>query len=137
MPGTYNVDLLMQIRERILTEPERHNQEMWATASQKPEGVDACGTAYCVAGWACVLDGQKLDWHVGDEHNWEAGRLADGETPISQHAQAVLQLSDENAFELFDSINSRPTVLAMLDRLIEAGRNGEYVPDEELRLLRS
>lgn len=125
MTESYNTDLLMQVREKIVNEPEKHHQGSYAIARSDPrKGVD-CGTAHCVAGWAAVLDGQQLKWDDGGDL-WDASLLADG-TMISVHAQAALGLTYGEQSQLFAGSNTRPEVLAMLDKLITAGKNGERV----------
>lgn len=132
MSETYNVDLLMQVREKIVNEPEAHRQQFWAMAQSDPRQGGACGTAYCVAGWACVLDGEELSWEGDEVDGWVAHYLADDETAISWHAKETLGLSSHEADGLFYGGNSRQAVLDMLDKLIEAGKNGERVPEGEL-----
>jgi len=129
--GSYNVDLLMQVREKIVNEPERHFQGSWARAESDPREDGECGTAYCVAGWAAVLDGQELDWQLGDWGGWDADYLADGKG-IWSYAQKALGLGAIERAILFAGGNSRQRVLSMLDRLIEAGKNGERIPEGEL-----
>lgn len=127
----YNVDLLMQVREKIVNEPEKHNQGSWATAQSDPREGGDCGTAYCVAGWAAVLDGQELDWQCGSI-GWMASWLAGMDRAIDTHARIVLGLTENEAFRLFLAENRRDDVLDMLDRLIEAGKNGERIDDGDL-----
>jgi hypothetical protein len=130
MSETYNVDLLMQVREKVLTEPEAHQQNWWARAGTDPRKGDGCGTTYCVAGWAAVLDGQALSWQYGEDSlafAWQAFDLADGRT-IMDYAQGALGLSPHEAKVLFRGGNSQDSVLAALDSLIEAGKNGERLP---------
>lgn len=45
-----NVELLGKIKDLILAEPEKLNMDHWTP-------VERCGTACCIAGWACVLGG--------------------------------------------------------------------------------
>lgn len=129
--GTYNVDLLMQVREKIVNEPEKHFQGSWARAESDPREGGDCGTAYCVAGWAAVLDGQELDWQLGDWGGWEADFLKNNRS-IWRHAQQALGIGPVEEDILFAGDNSRERVLSMLDRLIEAGKNGERLAEGEL-----
>lgn len=46
-----NIELLKAIREKIATTPEAYDQEVYG----RPEPSAPCGTAACIAGWACVL----------------------------------------------------------------------------------
>lgn len=127
---SYNTDLLMQVREKIVNEPEKHEQSRWARAFSDPRKGGDCGTAYCVAGWAAVLDGQKLAWIAFGDF-WEASVLIGG-VGISPYAMETLGLSMNEARRLFAGDNPRTHVLSMLDRLIEAGKNGERVPSGDL-----
>lgn len=45
-----NVELLQQIKARILAEPDAFRMDTWS-----------CGTAHCIAGWACALVGDPVD----------------------------------------------------------------------------
>lgn len=126
----YNTDLLMQVREKILNEPERHYQAYWALATSNPAEGGDCGTAYCVAGWAAVLDGGKLRWQPGPLDNWQALYLVGGRS-IASHAERALGLTPGEADRLFHGGNSRLYVLRVLDALITAGKNGERLaPDD-------
>jgi hypothetical protein len=44
-----NVELLQQIKARILAEPDAFRMDTWS-----------CGTAHCIAGWACALVGDPV-----------------------------------------------------------------------------
>jgi hypothetical protein len=39
-----NVELLQQVKQAILAEPDKFRMDRWS-----------CGTAHCIAGWACLL----------------------------------------------------------------------------------
>lgn len=127
---TYNVDLLMQVREKIVNEPEKHKQETWASASGETLPEDGgCGTAYCVAGWATVLDGQRLAWD-GRPGRWTAFETTDG-YPVWSYARDALGLDFVEDDRLFAAENPRAYVLRVLDALIEAGKNGERVSADD------
>lgn len=121
---TYNTDLLMQVREKIANEPEKHHQAAWALASSNPAEGGDCGTAYCVAGWAAVLDGQTLEWRESYGGVWVADWTTGGEA-IWAYARTALGLTPREDVRLFSAENSRDYVLRVLDALIEAGKNGE------------
>lgn len=129
----YNVDLLMQVREKIVSEPEKHYQGQWARAASDPRKGGDCGTAYCVAGWAAVLDGQQLDWYgeggVYAAYNLAARDEYGGPISISRYARQALGLEYWED-TLFSDTNTRERVLAAMDLLIEAGKNGERVSRE-------
>lgn len=46
-----NIELFKAIREKIATAPDAYDQESYG----RPEDDAPCGTAACIAGWACVL----------------------------------------------------------------------------------
>lgn len=50
-----NIEMLKKIKEQILSEPENFIMEVFH-----------CDTAFCIAGWACVIDRkEKLDIDFG------------------------------------------------------------------------
>lgn len=66
-----NLDLTVRVLAQIERDPSSHDQRNWASQRQD----DGCGTAYCMAGWACVLAGEAVEWttdhvYIGVEHNW-------------------------------------------------------------------
>jgi hypothetical protein len=121
----YNVDLMLAIREQITTHPETHSQHLWARRTE-------CGTTYCIAGWAAVLSGYSINWlladHVdGEEISGQVVPVEDGGADlIADAAQELLGLAYEERDGLFYEF-SNPEALAVLDRMIEAGKNGERV----------
>jgi hypothetical protein len=50
-----NVKLLARVRDHILEEPRRYDQELWG----RPSDEAPCGTAACIAGWTALL-GRKV-----------------------------------------------------------------------------
>jgi hypothetical protein len=83
-----NSDLLRQIAEQIDQHPEQYNQKWFVTETE-------CGTAYCVAGWACVIDRANGGIHDFDDDMWE-------------RAKGLLDISDDEAYILFEN-NQGPT----------------------------
>lgn len=89
--------LLASIQKLILEEPKRYNQNSWVWLLEEgfdPEYVrrgPACGTIGCVAGWVSVLTLPRSAIKHLEE-------LSDG---ISNHAQRLLGLDDDQADELF------------------------------------
>lgn len=114
---TYNVDLMLQVRNQITTHPETHDQGSWA-----------CGTTACIAGWAVQLAGHELDWYR-DEGVTVAARTTSGGT-IEEEAEEELGLSPREAVVLFFT-HGNAEALALLNRMIEAGKNGERVNLDE------
>lgn len=119
---TYNVDLMLQVREQITAHPETHDQTKWALRTE-------CGTVMCIAGWTEALAGHAMEWRhydVGEDYAgfslgpWHAPKY------MPDAAQATLGLDSREAGRLFYEINGTKA-LALLDRFIEAGKNGERV----------
>jgi hypothetical protein len=50
-----NFRLIRQIIKKIETTPEAYDQNVWGRRDDKAP----CGTAACIAGWACFLGGEK------------------------------------------------------------------------------
>jgi hypothetical protein len=104
-----NLDLLKKIHERIITVPEEWDQDTWAAHRE-------CGTSYCIAGWACVLSGYKVDFDTRATHysdnDVEAAYLTTGED-IADKGAALLDLDEYDTGNLFYCTNNA----AALDRL--------------------
>lgn len=52
-----NLDPAVEAMARIELHPEQHHQAVWAIRQ-------SCGTAYCLAGWICVVSGRELQWYT-------------------------------------------------------------------------
>ena len=134
-----NTELLKKIKTVLTLKPELWDQHQWArraftvpepVLTETADGVEeeikevSCGTAMCVAGWACFLSGEKFDWtreadidDVG--HKIMATFLESGET-IENKARELLDISREDAGTLFYGFGEDQT-LERLDELIEHG----------------
>lgn len=95
-----NIELLKAIRDKIASTPEAYDQETWG----RKDGQAPCGTAACIAGWACVLSEQ-----VSIEEARKLGR--DGEivrggdvVHVSDAARQALGLDDREADVLFTAL---------------------------------
>jgi hypothetical protein len=117
----YQVDLMLAVREHIQANPESHDQAYWAQRK-------GCGTTYCIAGWAALLSGHRAEW-LGDEEVITLYLEGDG-PPIDRQipgvARQALGLNRAEGLHLFME-NDNDAALALLDRMIEAGKNGERV----------
>jgi hypothetical protein len=86
---------------------------------------DTCGTAFCFAGWAAVLDGAQLHWGKGYESGalvWvaEFQRRADGYMDdISEYAQRSLGLTSDEANVLFLGSNTLDDLRAIVQSLVD------------------
>lgn len=128
-----NLKLLEKVRDKVLSEPEKHKQDMWMTvttaATEPLRGEVSCPTTGCVAGWACQISGDHAliedDEGRFDKANgtityeiWNVVTPENRVVDIEYRAQYLLGLSDEDANELFDAENSRDMVLRLLADLI-------------------
>lgn len=109
---TANVPLLRQTMDHILAFPDLHKQLHWAS-------VTDCGTAYCFAGWACVLSGLAADQKELEAYMFTC-RLSDGES-IEEKAQELLGIDDYTASELFFGRNSTADLKHYVDEIAEHG----------------
>lgn len=94
MKPRLNIELFKAIREKIATTPEAYDQAVYG----RPESAAPCGTAACIAGWACVLSGQMDTQELlrrERSRGWEFDSIA-------ETAQRVLGLSEEEADTLFE-----------------------------------
>lgn len=107
-----NLEKLKELHERITTKPENWDQECWAQQKE-------CGTSYCMAGWACVLDGQVIDWPKNVEPGeWvEALHLVTGQD-IDEAARDILGLDQDDSDRLFYCTNN-DVALLRLENLID------------------
>lgn len=85
--ATNAYELLAEIRQIILEEPKRYDQNMWLLTGAIGERAPACGTVGCVAGWAVALKADEVPaWYL-----------------VAEKAQEILGLGSEEAGELFSS----------------------------------
>ena len=109
---TVNKDLLHRVMDEILAHPEQHAQGTWATRT-------ACGTAYCFAGFACVLSGEQIDWtgfEQGDTVLW----MENGDS-IKDAAKHLLGL-EGSALTLFNGGNSTADLKHFVDEICDTGK---------------
>jgi hypothetical protein len=133
-----NIELVKKIKDAITAKPELWNQHKWAVVStdalgdktltefDEGEGVElTCGTAMCIAGWACHLSGEKINWREGDFEPDDDGEkfvahlLLSGKD-IEGRAHELLDLEADNANLLFYTYDER-IVMDRLDQIIERG----------------
>lgn len=116
-----NLELLQQVRDKILADPEQHDQAEWLLVSPGPEH---CLTAACVAGWACLLAGDEPAINRSnprfDDHLWVGWVIDSGgkEHLVPVRARKLLGLTRYQAENLFVTAQRRDTVLDLLDQLI-------------------
>lgn len=140
---TPNRELIVDVFAHIELDPSSWNQASWATAPDRSRRVDdpagsppaetECGTAYCFAGWACVLSGEPIAWERDDNgslrRRWFGHEVESG-VSISRQAEALLGIRrwvDGGPLDLFDGDNS-------LDTLYRLAAKTSGIPEGELRL---
>jgi hypothetical protein len=94
-----NLELFRQIREKIATTPVAYDQTRWG----RREIAAPCGTAACIAGWACVLSGSASLSTVQVAGPNAVVYTSSGSLDIPAIAQRVLGLSEEEAETVFTS----------------------------------
>lgn len=99
-----NLPLLRKVLDHIDAHPEEYDQAVW---------VNACGTAFCVAGHALRLEGhaielrrEEMDGVFPRDNTYLDGELVN----IHDAARDALGLTNEEAYLLFDENNSRYAV---------------------------
>lgn len=131
-----NTDLLEQTMVHIEEHPEDHNQKYWGNKAP-------CGTKFCFAGNAAVLNGAKPLWDdiaesisVRDpEGHWKTVlsfpmRAVYWEDEYSQeradspfrYGRDILGLTEDEADELFNGYNTVEVLRRMVDTFISRQR---------------
>lgn len=108
---TFNTDLAERVMAQIKDHPETWEQGYWATKTD-------CGTAHCVAGWACTLSGQQIEMRTSGLGNYTA------EGHVSDVARRLLGLTPLRGHALFDGENDLDTI----ERLVKHYANN---PDDD------
>ncbi len=110
-----NVPLLRKTMEHIEAHPEEWDQRHWAI--QKEE----CGTAFCFAGTAIQLSGEKRwqwDWHPICNEATLHDTVQDCQVSIAETARKLLGLRAHQASDLFEANNTLPELRRQVTRLI-------------------
>lgn len=90
-----NTELAKKIMRAITEKPDQWDQHRWAAIQPEPnvEIVDGtCGTTMCLAGWACFLSGEKINWRTAE---------AEGSQLVAHHLENGRSIEDR-AVELLD-----------------------------------
>lgn len=144
-----NIEALRAVRDHIKWHPETHNQTLWAavpgplsyTADDRwghRYAVAEWASAACVAGWACLLHGDRLACfeceRVRDEYLvhkvvTKRGQLLN----VDDRAARLLGLTQRESVELFDVHQSHDDVLDLLDLLIKGEPTQRMRPAPSLR----
>lgn len=88
-----NIELFKAVRDKIATTPEAYDQSVFA----RPSDSAPCGTAACIAGWACVLSGAMDSEELKRRERAHGAEFESIETT----AQAALGIDDDDAEVLF------------------------------------
>lgn len=113
-----NIAELDRVMTFIKDNPEKHNQSVWS---------NDCGTAACLAGWACLLNGAIVDKaRFYDGFSFVGGPIIDSDghkNMIKDTAMDILELDDPDADILFNADNS----IADLELMIKDLANGDLL----------
>lgn len=111
-----NVELMRKTYDQIVTveafaeegleQDAVWNQNVWGNRSVLDDG-SVCGTAFCYAGWTCVVAGLEIVWNDKFRDEQDAKVLVHGElVEIEQAARDLLGLDMRQADYLFHPLNS-------------------------------
>ena len=137
-----NIDLLKRIRDKVVADPDTLDMNDWFLVPVK--GLDVgtldfgleeipCGTTACIAGWATLLSGDRLQvLNEGFEEKHNSSTIyIPGFDPGGTHSPRSVQSVPDRATELLDLpralarwlyVIDNEDVVWVLDQLI-AGRN--------------
>jgi len=115
-----NIAELDRVMTFIKDNPEKHNQSVWS---------NDCGTAACLAGWACLLNGATVDksrFYGG--FSYVGGPIIDSggrKNIIKNAAIDILELDGWDADVLFEASNT----VADLELMVKDLSNGDSLRD--------
>lgn len=132
-----NLPLLRKTMDFINEHPENHNQQTW---------VSPCGTQFCFAGHAAIIDGADFDpakagygWYIDEsgKHitDFEADDFYEQGKPyrhVADHAQEILGLTSAEKMYLFASHRTKESLNEAVT-LMEQG--AEFDEDEWMFVL--
>lgn len=112
-----NIPLLRSILQQIDRDPSSWDQTAWGVRTD-------CGTAYCIAGHACVMTNRHVRWEQDkyDLSVFYAQFTVDGRD-IEDAASDALGLTQREADLLFDAYRSREQIQVIAEHI--ARRSGE------------
>lgn len=98
-----NAVKIRAVLDYIADHPKEWNQSTYGVRTD-------CGSAYCAAGHAIVLNGHKIVWWEADESLYRSDHAIDKETGLSRSihnlATRELEFSVHEASEFFDEFNT-------------------------------
>lgn len=123
-PPMPNLPLLRKVLDHIDAHPDEWNQGAWIQRT----ATSSCGTAACIAGWACLINGDQPDFandYAQGSHT-PVVTLDDGASAtVAERAQQLLGLTNNERLDLFHSKNDRFDVRRFAGRI--AARAGELL----------
>lgn len=119
MTRKINDELLERTMRHIEKNPEEHDQQRY---------VNDCGTAFCFAGHAAILNGAKVPTGTVVARGWDWGVMPDGTAVeyydhqvesrhIEDHAADILGLDYEQSDTLFAPYRTRDELRLCVDAL--------------------
>lgn len=107
-----NIAKLEAVLGQIKAHPEQHNQKFWAKKTE-------CGTSYCFAGWAVVLEGgYEIDLASRGPDGVKFAVTSSGRTRhICGIAKDILGLNMTDAMTLFHQANTVDDLERMVKNL--------------------
>jgi hypothetical protein len=136
-----NNQLIDDVISAVIFNKAAHEQSTWATARSNSSHTKPTMAAFkgecgggkaCIAGWTCILLGQKFTWGmptwVEDYVEWTAQFVGDHDD-IQTVAQEALGLSYEEADLIFHTMDEDAAI-----ELLKRVKNGEciYEPEPEV-----
>jgi hypothetical protein len=105
-----NIEKLEAVLGQIKAHPEQHNQREWAERNE-------CGTSYCLAGWAVVLEGHEILWDEVAEGVYCALDENGNIDSIKRLAGRILDLSPYQRAQIFYRYNTVDDIELMTKNL--------------------
>ena len=109
-----NLPLAKAVLDKIVSEPESHDQGNWAYKTE-------CGTVCCIAGWTMLLSGEyefNDSGYITDHEGYRVGHFMAG--------AELLGLDFEQANNLFYNMDNHGAVLLLKEFINEAESNGAH-----------
>lgn len=133
---TINRDLFVDVLAHIESDPNSWHQGSWASASCGVPAQGAkidplappCGTAFCMAGWACVVSGERINWGTNPDFLYDPENWSGNGDSIETRARELLTNGGYTG-GLFGASNSLDVLYRISARIIDGldadGDNGD------------
>lgn len=120
-----NAQLAYCVLDHIAAHPEQWRQREWIS---RPKGNE-CGTAGCMAGWACLLSGDQPHWGWKRLTSHKVVDSSDHDVHyVMERAQFLLGIGEDDAYELFHEDNTYDDLVRYVEKLF-GPRPAEAVAD--------